>query len=481
MKIRLATAIAAALLAGCASGPDYRRPAVDLPAAFAAAPAAPAPVGIELLDTAWWSSFGDPKLDELVAAAVANNPDLKIAAYRVQQHDAFLQVSQSAGGPQVGYGGSRLRNTLSENRQVPLAPGTKPVDNDYAISLAASWELDLWGKVSRANEAAYAQLLASEEDRRALMQSLISEVANGYLRLLALDRLLELQKAAIETQKEQLALAERKFKGGGAGELPVLRAQAELEALVAELPAREAEIAAQENAINALIGKPPGPVARGRRFEELKLPAVPGGLPAGLLAQRPDVRKAEQDLVAANAKIGVAKSEYLPTISLTSSSGFASNDLSKLLQLTSNFGSFGAALLGPLFTSGRISGQVREAEAVRSQAEIAFLNSVQVALREVEDALTGLAKSGQRIALQERRLSTLREQRRVAQRLFEGGGSAYFEVLEAERQLNAAQQQVNHVRREQLAALVSVYKAMGGGWSLAELKPDRPATLEERR
>ncbi len=481
MQPRHATAALAVLLAACASGPDYQRPAVELPPAYTAAPAAPVAANTDLLDTAWWSAFGDPRLDELVATVVANNPDLRIAALRVQQHDAYLQVSKSAAGPQAGFAGSRLRNTLSENRQVPLAPGTRPVDNDYSISVAASWELDLWGKVSRANEAAYAELVGSEETRRALMQSLISDVANGYLRLLALDRLLELQKAAIETQKEQVALAERKFKGGAASELPVLRARAELEALVAELPAREGEIAAQESALNALMGRPPGPVVRGRRFDELQLPAVPGGLPAGLLAQRPDVRKAEQDLIAANAKIGVAKSEYLPTISLTTSSGFASNDLSKLLQLTSNFGSFGAALLGPLFTSGRISGQVREAEAVRAQAEVTFLNSVQVALREVEDALTGLAKSGQRIALQERRLATLREQRKVAQKLFEGGGSAYFEVLDAERQLNDALQQVNQQRREQLAALVSVYKAMGGGWSLAELKPTRPATLEESR
>lgn len=496
--------LSAGLVAGCTLGPDHQRPPVELPPAYAArsasapvaaaapgsaststsarlaaidaalaSPPAVAMGGKDLLDTAWWSRFGDPQLDALIQTTIAQNKDLRIAAYRIEQFDAYLQVSRSAGGPQVGIDASRTRDTLSENRQVPLVVGAQPVDNAYSAALRSSWELDLWGKVARGNESALADLAAREENRRALMQSLVSEVAAGYVRLLTLDRELELLKQSIASLRETLQLAEARFSGGGSSELPVMNALAELQSRLPEVPAKEAEIASLENRLNGLAGADPAPIARGKALAALTLPLVPAGLPADLLVQRPDIRVAEQELIAANAKIGVAKAQYLPSISLTASSGFASNELSQLTLLSSNFGSFGVNLLGPLFTSGRIAGQVREAEAVQKQAATAFVRAVQTALLEVEDTLTTHGKLGQQLALREIQLKTLREQRNLAQRRFDGGYGSYDDVLQADRILTAGMQLQNQARREQFVSLIAIYKAMGGGWSLPDVTATR--------
>ena len=488
----------AAVLAGCTLGPDHQRPAVELPAAYAprlaASAAAPAPGASSssssrmavadaalsatpvlatgsaaLLASAWWSSLGDPALDALIATAIEQNQDLRVAALRIAQFDATLQITRSAGLPQVGVDASRTRDTLSENRQVPLVVGAQPVDNAYSVGLFSSWELDLWGRLGRANEAALAELTAREDNRRALMQSLVSEIVAGYLRLLALDRERALLHQAVDSLRETLALTEARFAGGGSSELPVVQALAELQARLPDLPAKDAEIATLENRLNGLAGRPPGPIARGKSLAALQLPQVPGGLPADLLAQRPDVRAAEQNLIAANARIGVAKAQYLPSISLTASSGFASNQLSELTLLSSNFGSFGVNLLGPLFSSGRIAGQVREAEALQQIAAVNFVGAVQTALREVEDALVTHAKAGQTLSLRAIHLQTLREQRQLTQRRFDGGYGNYFDVLEADRKLMAAELQQAQAQREQFVSLVAIYKSMGGGWALPEV------------
>lgn len=498
--------IAAGWISGCTMGPDYRRPEVQLPPAYApaaardAAPAvvAPAPAasaaalprlaateaaladrsepargGAELLDSAWWKAFGDPQLDALVQEALQGNRDLRIATLRIEQFDAYLQVSRSAGLPQVRGNASRTRDTLSENRQVPLVVGARPVDNAYSASLSASWELDLWGQLSRADEAAMANLQASEESRRAVAQSVVSEVVLAYVRLLSLDRSLALMREAVDSERENVRLSESRFANGGSSELPVLQAVSTLQARLPELPAKEAQIATLENAIGALLGRDPGPLPRGKSIDALALPQVPGGLPASLLAQRPDLRQAEQELVAANAAIGVAKAQYLPSISLTASSGFASNELSEMTLLSSNFGSFGVNILGPIFSAGRIAGQVREAEARQKQAAENYLKALQTALHEVQDALVTHAKRGQQIRLHDLHVQTLREQRALAVRRYEGGASNYFQVVEAERALVDGLLARNDAQREQATSLIAIYKAMGGGWSL----PDVTANL----
>jgi multidrug efflux system outer membrane protein len=322
--------------------------------------------------------------------------------------------------------------------------------------------------VRRANAAALAELLSTDESRRALVLSLVSDVAASYVRLLSLDRELDIIQRSVVSRQDSLQLLQKKYEGGGVGELPVLKARAELEEAQAEVPNKQAEITLMEHALSGLLGRNPGPIQRGNAIDSLTLPGIPGGLPADLLAQRPDVRKAEQDLVAANARIGVAKSQYLPTIALTAQSGFASAELNKLTNLSSNFGSFGVNLLGPLFTSGRISGQVREAEAVQQEKATAYLLSVQTALREVEDALTTHRTTFQRSAIRERQLAALREHRDSARKRYEGGRSSYLDVLDAERSVYAGELQQNQTRRDQCIALIAVYKAMGGGWTVAD-------------
>jgi multidrug efflux system outer membrane protein len=491
---------ASGLLAACAPmGPNYQRPPVSLPEAWLApaqgtaaasanasaaaaagsAPrgAAPAvaeapPVGAaDLVNTAWWKALGDPQLDALIQIALDENKDLRIAAYRIDQFDAMLQVSKSAGGPQVTVAAQRSRDTLSQNRFEQLNVNTPPVGNTYQISGAINWELDLWGRIRRADEAALAQLLASEESRRALVLTLVSNVASTYVRLLGADRDLAILRRALASREETLALLEKKYKGGGVNELPVLKARAEVEEGRADLPPKETEIKLLEHALCGLLGRNPGPIPRGRPIEDLQLPAIPGGLPADLLTQRPDVRQAEEQLIAANAEIGVAKTQYLPRIGLTAQSGFASDELSKLLELTSNFGTFGVFLLGPIFTSGRIAGQVREAEAIQRQKAVTYVLSVQTALREVEDALVANRNVYQRFVLQARQIEALQEHKASALRRYEGGRSSYLEVLEADRGIYTAELQGNETLRMRYIALIGVYKAMGGGWSVADYRP----------
>jgi multidrug efflux system outer membrane protein len=512
LKLRRLGIACAVLLGGCTVGPDYQRPAADLPArwlarpaATASAPGAVAPAGSSrlaradaairaadgpatepvvtdkaVLNTAWWSGFGDPRLDELIRIALEENKELRVAAYRIEQFDAYLQIVKAAGMPQASYNASRTNDTLSENRQVRLSPGTEPVDRAYVASANVSWELDLWGKIRRADESALATLQASEESRRALALSLVAEVASGYVKLLSLDRELELLQRTVAGLRETLALAESRFRNGGSSELPVTRALADLLQAQSEVPAKEMQIAELENALSVLIGRNPGPIARGKTAAELVLLPVPGGLPAELLAQRPDIRKTEQDLVAANAKIGVAKAQYLPSISLTSTSGFASDDLSKLTMLTSNFGSFGVQMLGPLFTSGRVSGLVREAEAIQKQAATTYLKALQTALREVEDALVSHRKITQQVALRGQQVNALTDNLALARKRFDGGYSNYFDVLDADRSLTSGLQQQSQARRDQFTSLVAVYKALGGGWALPDVTaPRQPTFLQD--
>ncbi|MBK1712106.1 efflux transporter outer membrane subunit [Rubrivivax gelatinosus] len=470
-------AFVALALAGCTTGPDYRRPALDLPPAYAVAASAPQPAETAVLDTAWWSAFGDPQLDALVHDVLANNPDLRIAAHRVEQLDAFLQVARSEQGPQVAYEGQRTRDTLSENRQSPLNRGTQPVDNNYTISGGISWELDLWGKLRRSDESAFANLMAGQEGRRALEMATVAKAAAGYLRLLSLDMELELLKRSVQVEADTVALAQSRFDSGGSSELPVLHARSVWQQRGAEIPAKEAEIAAMENALGALAGRNPGPVPRAR-LDALRLPVVPAGLPADLIAQRPDLREREQELVSANARIGIAKAQFYPTISLTSSSGFASNELGKLDQLTSNFGSFGLHFFGPVFSSGRLSGQVREAEALQRQAAVEFLKSVQLALHEVQDALVKRQKTEGQLLLRDENIAVLQRQRDVALRRYELGRDDYFDVLDAERSLASGLQLQNQTRYARADALVSLYKALGGGWSLPAVTATTASTAQ---
>lgn len=456
---------AAIALAGCVLGPDYQRPQVPLPPAWHA----DASTAADLANTAWWKAFGDPQLDALIDAALDANKDLRIAAYRVQEYDAKLEVSSSQEYPQASYtlGGQRIHRS----QEIPelMRIGAPVGYNEFNVGLNVSWELDLWGRVRRANEAARAELLSTEAARRGVMLSVVSGVATSYVELLGLDKQLLLARQTLKARQDEVDLLTKKFHGGSATRLSVEKAQSLVAETEAQIPDIERQISTVENALSVLVGRNPGPIARGS-ITDFKLPPIPQGVPSDVLTRRPDIQAAEQTLVAANARIGVAKAEYFPTISMTGMLGLASDDLRWLGAKTARTGELNRSVLGPIFSGGRIEGDVRQAEAVQKEMLETYLKAVQTALQEVEDALVFRAKSGEREKAFERHEKALEEVARLARMRYEGGESTYLDVLDADRDVFEAQNQLAQGRRDEFLALVSVYKAMGGGWMVEQDK-----------
>lgn len=447
------------LLSGCTVGPDYVRPAVDSPDTWrvdyrAAAGAA---------NLRWWEQFDDPVLNELIGIALRENKDLRIAAARVVEFAARVDITRSGFFPQFGYGAEASRNSASAEAFGSVATGDRTYNN-YVLSANLSWELDLWGRIRRATEAARADLLAQEESRRTVILTLVSAVATSYVTLRQLDRQLEVATETLATRAEALRLFQLKFKGGVVSELELAQVRTEYEQAAVAIPPLERQIALTENALSVLLGRNPRAIPRGQSIEELVLPPVPVGVPSALLTRRPDLRTAEQNLIAANARIGVARAQYFPTISLTGMFGFASGDLGDLLQASANVWSLGAEALGPIFTGGRISGQVRASEAVRRQALITYLQIVQTAFREVNDSLVNVQKSREQLQAAGRRVEALTDYARLAKVRYDEGYASYIEVLDAQRDLFDAQLAYIAVQGDVYASLVSTYKAMGGGW-----------------
>ena len=505
LVFRATPALAAALVAACTLGPDYRRPDVPLPTAFreppapasatpapASAPATPAtttpllmtpppsPVSaasaMDVVNTPWWEAFGDPQLTALINEAIDANLDLQLAAFRIEQFDARLQISRAAQYPQVGYAGTANRQRYSEERPAPVQIVAQPNQNAFVIGLNVGWELDLWGRVRRANEAALADLLATEEARRAVMLTVVTDVATSYFELISLDRRLALARETLRNREDAAALLETRYVGGSSTKLAVAEARAAAAEVAAMIPNLERQIATLENGISTLVGRNAGPIDR-RAADALAMPAVPQGVPSDVLARRPDVVAAEQTLVAANALIGVAKAEYFPTISLTGALGLGSNDLSRLLMHSATTYFIGADMLGTIFSAGRIEGDVRQTEAVQKQMVVKYRQAILTALREVDDALVFRAKAGEELVAVDRQVDALEEVVRLAKMRFEGGQSIYLEVLDAERQLYDAQAQEVQRRRDTFVSLISLYKAMGGGWMKEQEKlraPEEP-------
>jgi multidrug efflux system outer membrane protein len=446
-------------LAGCTVGQDYVRPAVDSPAAWRVDYEAAA----ETANTRWWEQFDDPVLNALIDTALRENKDVRIAAARVEEFAARVDIFRSGFYPQLGYDGEGSRNRASREEFGGVATGDRSY-NDYSITTNLSWELDLWGRIRRATEAARAELLAEEESRRAVILSLVSAVATSYVTLRQLDRQLEVSLETLETRGESLELFKIKFKGGVVSELEVAQVQTEYEQAAAAIPQLERSIALTENALSILLGHNPEAMPRGKTIDELVLPAVPAGVPAQLLERRPDIRLAEQNLIAADARIDVARAQYFPTISLTGLFGYASDALSDLLQNSANVWSIGGSALGPIFTGGRISAQVRASEAVQRQALVGYLQTIQTSFREVDDALVSVQKSREQLVAEGRRVEALSDYARLARLRYDEGYASYIEVLDAQRFLFDAELQYVAVQGDVYTSLVGAYKAMGGGW-----------------
>lgn len=449
------------LLSGCAVvGPDYVRPSVELPAVWRMEYSQ----AIELANSRWWEQLGDPVLNRLVEEGLRENLDLQVATARLEQYAGQLRSSRAQLYPQLGYGASASSNRTTENGFSPLADSVSPWYDMYKASLSASWEIDLFGRVKRENEAAFARLLASQQGRRAVVLTVVSSLTNNYIALRALDRQLEIARGTAQNYNETLELFRQRYEGGVISELELFQIESQYQEAQAAIPALEAQVAAQENLLAVLLGRSPGTLERGHGIEELRQPAIPAGLPADLLLRRPDILQAEQNLIAANAEIGVARSKYYPTFSLSGVLGSASTALGEFLHASSSVVELLGGATGSLFTFGKVEGQVESAEAAERLARVQYRQAILTALREVNDALVGAAKKGEETAAQVKRLEALRQYARLARLRFDQGVSSYLEVLVAENGLFAAELTVVRRQAEQLARLVEVYKALGGGW-----------------
>jgi multidrug efflux system outer membrane protein len=459
MRAVAASLLAGLLLNGCLLGPDYVRPSVDTPSSFRFAD----PEAKEVADTIWWEQFGDPALNQLIAVALAENKDVKIAAARVEQYLGQFQTTRSQLFPQVGAGVDARRQRLPAGSS-GLPPGVGPVFDQYSATLSASWEIDVFGKLRRQTEAARAALLASEEGRRATILALVASVASAYVNLVSLDRQLEIAKATTASRAESVQVFTYRFNYGEVSQMELAQNQSEYEASLATIPQFELQIAQQEDALSILLGRNPGPVMRDKVLDTLVLPQVPAGLPSELLARRPDLRQSEQNLIAANALIGAARALYFPSISLTGLFGTASGQFSNLFTGAARTWAYAGSVTVPIFTAGAISGQVRQAEAQQQQALLEYEKSIQVAFQEVADALVALQKTRAALVVQGRQVDALRTYSHLARLRYEGGYTSYIEVLDSERSLFNAQLTYAQTQGVVFTSIVGLYKAMGGGW-----------------
>jgi multidrug efflux system outer membrane protein len=433
----------------CTVGPDYVRPPQEMPGRWSV----PYQDAADLTNSAWWSGFGDPVLDELVQTAVRENLDLRIAVARVDQYLGRLDTTRAEFFPRFDAG---------------LNVGTQDgegTSGDFAkAALNAGWEVDLWGRIRRANEAATAQLLASEEGRRAVLLSLVSNVAGSYVTLRGFDRQLAIARMTEQAYTETLRIFKLRYQYGTISQLQLSQAESLYESARTAVPSLEAQIKQQENLLSLLTGRLPGSIPRGREIGQFATPAIPADLPSTLLERRPDIIQAEQTLIAANAQIGVARAAYFPSITLTGMLGSASGDLGDLLSSGSGQSSLAGSIAGPLLDFGTIAGQVKQSEALQQQALFQYRQTVLNACREVEDALIKTSKGREEAESQRKQVEALTTTARLSRLQYEGGSVDYLQVLDAERSLFSGQLSLVEREVNVLTSLISVYKAMGGGW-----------------
>jgi multidrug efflux system outer membrane protein len=447
-------------LAGCTLGPDYQRPAVVSPKAFQYEPKEVA----ETADTQWWKQFQDPVLEQLIAEALQHNTNVQIAAANVEQAAGLLTQTRSQFFPQAGYGASAQRQRSVEPAFASQLPNYPNPTSAYQALLSASWEIDLWGRIRRQSEAAYANVLATDEARRGVILSLVAQVASSYLQLRGLDAQLDVAKKTLETYKESVDLFTLQFQYGQVSMMNVAQAQSQYETAAAQIPQLESQIAQTESSLAVLIGRDPGPIARGKSVYDLQLPQVPAGVPSSLLERRPDLLQAEQQLVAANAQIGAAKALYFPTISLTGAFGSASTDLSKLFSGPAKVWNYAGSVVGPIFTFGAVSGQVVQAEAGQQAALLNYQLSIRNAFADVDNALVANQKLQDQLNAQIKLVAALQQYNDLALLQYNGGYTSYSTVLQAEQSLFPAELNLASIRAQLFGSAVNIYKAMGGGW-----------------
>jgi outer membrane protein, multidrug efflux system len=449
-------------ISGCTVGPNYKRPDVDVPTTYRAAPvsdaaANPSPA---LGEAKWFDVFQDEQLQNLIRVALQQNFDLRIAATRVLQAQAQLGITRADQFPNLSAGAG-----IGTQRQAATVLFHGFEETTGQVSLSASWELDFWGKYRRATEAARANLLASEWGRRAVVNTVISNVATTYFELRALDLQLEISKQTLASRQDSLKL-EQALEQNGSTSLVDVRQSEQLVYTASEtIPNVERQIAQDENLINILLGRNPGPVERGRKLtDQPHPPSIPAGLPSALLERRPDIQQAEAQLIAANAQIGVAKAAFYPDISLTGTAGFQSLSLSKLFTGPSSFWNVGPTLTVPIFTAGKLRSNVHLTEAQQQQALLTYQQTIQQAFRDVSDSLIAYQKNREFREQQELLTASAEDSAKLAQIRYQAGVASYLEVLTNDTNFFAAQLNLASAQQNELTALVQVYNALGGGW-----------------
>ncbi|CAN7192291.1 efflux transporter outer membrane subunit [Acidovorax sp. Leaf78] len=451
---------AAALLAGCSFIPTYERPAAPVPSAYTTLGADTTGAAQGAAAAPWQDYFAEPRLRQLIEAALANNRDLRVAVLNIEQARATYQVRRADQYPGVGLAANATRGPSASNGDLT---------NSFSVGLAiSSWEIDFFGRIASLKEQALAQYLATEEGRNAAQVSLVAAVANGWLNLLADEELLELSRQTLASREESVRLTKMRLDAGVTSELDFRQAESLTQAARATLAQQQRQRALDENALALLLGQAlPDDVraslAGSRLANAPAMAQLPAGLPSELLTRRPDIRQAEQQLIAANANIGAARAAFFPRIALTAQAGTASNELSGLFKSGSWGFSIAPSLLLPIFDAGRNQANLESARAGRSIAVAQYEKSIQTAFREVSDALAGQATLGEQALAQQRQAEAEGARLQLADLRYRNGVSSYLDLLDAQRSLFATQQAVVQVRLAQLQNQVTLYKALGGG------------------
>jgi len=455
----------AILLSSCAVGPNYQRPKVNTPATFRGAEGAAQQAS--LADLPWWEVFKDETLKELIKTALANNYDLRVAITRVEQEREILAEARSEYFPAIGYG-----VTLTGGRnQFQFAPSSNSikVQGFLAALASASWEPDIWGRIRRTNEAARAEYLSTDEARRGVMLTVVSDVSQAYFQLLGLQLQLDIARQSVEAFKGSVALFEERLKGGVSSLLPVSRAQADESTAAAEIPELERQIALTQNQISVLLGENPGPIeVKAKLLLETVPPEVPAGLPSALLERRPDVLSAEETVHAASAQIGVATAAFFPQIGLTAFLGKISTPLSNVTLGLTNAWSAGTNITGPIFEGGKLRASKRQAIAAWQQATLQFQQTALSAFQDVSNALISREKYDEIRTEQARAVEADQTSVNIGLKRYMQGLSSYLEVLLAQEQLYPAQLALAQTELNRRLVIVQLYKALGGGWNLTD-------------
>jgi multidrug efflux system outer membrane protein len=458
----IALSLITLLLSGCAVGPNYKRPSVNVPGRYRGAipPEATQAAAESLGDQKWWEVFEDQQLQDLIHTALQQNYDVRIAATRILQAQAQVGITRADQLPTINAGAQTIDQRSPRTKFFPAYETSA-----HQVDLSLAWELDFWGKYRRANESARATLLATQWAREAVISTLVSDVAAAYFQLRELDLQLEISRRTLASRQNSLQLTQVLAKGGGTSMLDVRQAEQLVFTAAETIPDLERRIEEQENFISTLLGNNPGPIARGTKLtDQPHSPDIPAGIPSSLLERRPDIRQAEAQLIAANAQIGVAKAAYFPQISLTASSGFQSSALTSLFTGPAGLWNFGGSLAQPIFAGGRIRSGVRLSEARQQETLLIYQQTIQQAFRGVSDALVEYRKDREFREQQQQLALSAQDAAQLSEMRYRGGATSYLEVLTNETNYFDAELGLAQAQLNELLGLVSIYRNLGGGW-----------------